>query len=146
MLQLLEMPYVGEEASMLIVLPNEIEGLDGVLSKLASGFDLMSEIGKMYRTKVQVTIPKFKIETEIDLTEVLPKVCILFNYVLVSASAFVRINRRFLYSVPLGIYAYPHLVLLYSPFRRRPRSCSFGCALSLSQSLSNRRVLYIHDI
>lgn len=80
MLQLLEMPYVGEEASMLIVLPNEIEGLDGVLSKLASGFDLMSEIGKMYRTKVQVTIPKFKIETEIDLTEVLPKVCILFNY------------------------------------------------------------------
>ncbi|KAF9795183.1 hypothetical protein SFRURICE_004555 [Spodoptera frugiperda] len=79
--QLLEMPYVGEEASMLIVLPNEIEGLDGVLSKLASGFDLMSEIGKMYRTKVQVTIPKFKIETEIDLTEVLPKLGIksIFN-------------------------------------------------------------------
>ncbi|KAF9419262.1 hypothetical protein HW555_004189 [Spodoptera exigua] len=61
------------EASMLIVLPNEIEGLDGVLSKLASGFDLMSEIGKMHKTKVQVTIPKFKIETEIDLADLLPK-------------------------------------------------------------------------
>ncbi|CAH1643508.1 unnamed protein product [Spodoptera littoralis] len=79
--QLLEMPYVGEEASMLIVLPNEIEGLDGVLSKLASGFDLLSEIGKMYKTKVQVTIPKFKIETEINLAEVLPKLGIqsIFN-------------------------------------------------------------------
>ncbi|CAH0699095.1 unnamed protein product [Spodoptera exigua] len=71
--QLLEMPYQGGEASMLIVLPNEIEGLDGVLSKLASGFDLMSEIGKMHKTKVQVTIPKFKIETEIDLADLLPK-------------------------------------------------------------------------
>ncbi|KAH9633979.1 hypothetical protein HF086_001181 [Spodoptera exigua] len=71
--KLLEMPYQGGEASMLIVLPNEIEGLDGVLSKLASGFDLMSEIGKMHKTKVQVTIPKFKIETEIDLADLLPK-------------------------------------------------------------------------
>lgn len=64
---------------MLVVLPNEIDGLDGLLSKLASGFDLMSEVEKMYKTKVQVTIPKFKIETEIDLTEVLPKVRFYFT-------------------------------------------------------------------
>lgn len=59
---------------MLIVLPNEITGLDAVLKKLAGGYDLLGEVDKMYKTKVQVTIPKFKIETEIDLTELLPKV------------------------------------------------------------------------
>lgn len=73
-MQLLQIPYVGDEASMLIVLPNEITGLDAVLKKLASGYDLLGEVDKMYKTKVQVTIPKFKIETEIDLTELLPKV------------------------------------------------------------------------
>ncbi|XP_021191896.3 serine protease inhibitor 3/4 isoform X3 [Helicoverpa armigera] len=79
--QLLEMPYQGGEATMLVVLPHEVEGLDSVLSKLASGFDLMSEVDKMYKTKVQVTIPKFKIETEIDLGQLLPKLGIksIFN-------------------------------------------------------------------
>ncbi|XP_013144479.1 PREDICTED: antichymotrypsin-2-like isoform X2 [Papilio polytes] len=71
--QLLKMHYVGEKASMLIVLPNEIDGLDGVLQKLADGYDLMGEVDKMFDTKVQVTIPKFKIETEIDLCDLLPK-------------------------------------------------------------------------
>lgn len=75
--QLLQIPYVGDEASMLIVLPNEITGLDAVLKKLASGYDLLGEVDKMYKTKVQVTIPKFKIETEIDLTELLPKLGII---------------------------------------------------------------------
>ncbi|XP_075985818.1 antichymotrypsin-2-like isoform X2 [Anticarsia gemmatalis] len=71
--QLLDIPYLGNEASMLIVLPQEIEGLDGVLKKLADGHDLLSDIDNMHQTKVQVTIPKFKIETEIDLKELLPK-------------------------------------------------------------------------
>lgn len=74
--QLLRITYVGNEASMLIVLPTEIGGLDAVLNKLADGFDLISELEKMHETKVQVSIPKFKIETEIDLGEVLPKVCL----------------------------------------------------------------------
>ncbi|CAH2068525.1 unnamed protein product, partial [Iphiclides podalirius] len=79
--QLLKMHYVGEDASMLIVLPNEISGLNGVLEKLANGYDLMGEVEKMFSTKVQVTIPKFKIETEIDLAELLPKLGIkaIFN-------------------------------------------------------------------
>lgn len=59
---------------MLIVLPQEVEGLNDVLSKLAGGHDLMTDVEKMFKTKVQVTIPKFKIETEIDLKELLPKV------------------------------------------------------------------------
>lgn len=72
--QLLEMAYEGGEASMLIVLPNEIDGLNDVLDKLAAGHNLIEDINKMHSLKVQVTIPKFKIETEIDLTQVLPKV------------------------------------------------------------------------
>ncbi|XP_030028030.1 antichymotrypsin-2 isoform X2 [Manduca sexta] len=71
--QLLEMKYEGGDASMVIVLPNEIDGLDGVMQKLADGYDLMSEVEKMFSTKVKVTLPKFKIETEIDLMEVLPQ-------------------------------------------------------------------------
>ncbi|XP_023934463.2 antichymotrypsin-2 isoform X2 [Bicyclus anynana] len=71
--QLLRINYVGNEASMLILLPNEINGLNGVLDKLAGGYDLLAELDKMYETKVQVSIPKFKIETEIDLGELLPK-------------------------------------------------------------------------
>ncbi|CAH0600569.1 unnamed protein product [Chrysodeixis includens] len=79
--QLLEIPYVGDEASMLIVLPHDIEGLEAVLAKLAAGHNLMAEYDNMYHTKVQVTLPKFKIETEIDLGELLPKLGIktIFN-------------------------------------------------------------------
>ncbi|KAL0895786.1 hypothetical protein ABMA27_011831 [Loxostege sticticalis] len=72
--QLLEMNYVGGEASMLVVLPRKVDGLNGVLKKLADGYDLLADVEKnMYSTKVQVTIPKFKIETEIDLNDLLPK-------------------------------------------------------------------------
>ncbi|XP_068629004.1 antichymotrypsin-2-like isoform X2 [Battus philenor] len=79
--QLLKMHYVGENTSMLVVLPKEINGLSRILKKLADGYDLMAEVDNMFNTKVQVTIPKFKIETEIDLAEVLPKLGIqsIFN-------------------------------------------------------------------
>ncbi|XP_037871526.1 serine protease inhibitor 2 isoform X4 [Bombyx mori] len=79
--QLLEMAYEGNDASMVIVLPNEINGLDGILQKLADGYDLTAELDKMFSTKVRVTVPKFKIETEIDLLQVLPKLGIqaIFN-------------------------------------------------------------------
>ncbi|KAI5632542.1 serpin (serine protease inhibitor) domain-containing protein [Phthorimaea operculella] len=72
--QLLEMNYEGDQASMVIILPREIEGLNGVLQKLADGYDLMAELDKMFKTKVEVSLPKFKIETEIDLNELLPKI------------------------------------------------------------------------
>ncbi|KAL4709175.1 hypothetical protein ACJJTC_008103 [Scirpophaga incertulas] len=79
--QLLQMDYIGDEASMLIVLPNEVDGLNTVLEKLAAGHNLMSDVEKMHSNKVRVTIPKFKIETEIDLGNLLPKLGIksIFN-------------------------------------------------------------------
>lgn len=57
-----------------MVLPREVEGLNALVAKLAAGHDLIGELNKMHKTKVQVTLPKFKIETEIDLKDLLPKV------------------------------------------------------------------------
>lgn len=72
--QILIMPYKSKAASMAIILPSQVDGLDGLLTKLAEGFDLLSALKDTYSVKVQVTIPKFKIETEIDLQRVLPQV------------------------------------------------------------------------
>ncbi|OWR46227.1 serpin-2 [Danaus plexippus plexippus] len=71
--QLLCLEYVKSKASMLIVLPEKIDGLNEVLAKLADGYDLIGDVRNMFKKEVQVTIPKFKIETEIDLAELLPK-------------------------------------------------------------------------
>lgn len=75
--KILQMPYVGGEASMVIILPDEIEGdtgsVTGLVKRLAAGFDLMSEIKRLKKTDLQVKIPKFKVETEINLRELLPK-------------------------------------------------------------------------
>lgn len=96
--QLLELPYVGEDASMVIVLPQEIEGLNDVMAKLAAGYDLLTDIENMYKTKVQVTLPKFKIETTIDLNELLPKVCSLFFYNTSFITSQNKIKSLFLFS------------------------------------------------
>ncbi|XP_022127510.2 antichymotrypsin-2 isoform X2 [Pieris rapae] len=71
--QYLKMQYEGEEASMLVVLPSKVDGLNDVIKKLADGYDLLADVETLEETKVDVTIPKFKIETEIDLMDVLPK-------------------------------------------------------------------------
>lgn len=70
------MPYEGGEASMVIILPKEVEGINDLLKSLATDEDLVQELNQMHPIKVQVTIPKFKIETEIDLKALLPKVII----------------------------------------------------------------------
>lgn len=73
-MQLLELNYSKGKASMLIVLPKEVEGLKNVLRLLSDGYDLVSERGKMKPTRVQVRIPKFAIESDLDLSVLLPKV------------------------------------------------------------------------
>ncbi|XP_030024556.2 serine protease inhibitor 3/4-like [Manduca sexta] len=71
--KILRLSYAGEEMSMVFILPNEIEGLDAVMQKMAAGHDLLSELNNMFITHVNVTLPKFKIETRIDLKSLLPK-------------------------------------------------------------------------
>ncbi|XP_073953658.1 leukocyte elastase inhibitor-like [Choristoneura fumiferana] len=72
--RLLQINYEGNEASMVIVLPDEVEGLGSVLQKLASGHNIMDDIEKMSpKQYLDIAIPKFKVETTINLKELLPK-------------------------------------------------------------------------
>jgi serine protease inhibitor len=64
--QLLELPYAGNDISMYILLPYEKEGLKQVKKSLNSNH-LDEAIGRMYETKVEVAIPKFKFSTKYHL-------------------------------------------------------------------------------
>jgi len=63
--QLIELPYKGEELSMLIVLPKHAAGLE----KVEAGFSdaaLQNWIQSMQSKEISVFLPKFKIETELS--------------------------------------------------------------------------------
>lgn len=59
---------------MLIVLPNEVDGLQRVLQMLADGHDLLSDVASMAARQIQIRIPKFRIECTINLQKILTKV------------------------------------------------------------------------
>jgi serpin B len=58
-LQALQLPYKGDQISMLVLLPREIEGLAEVESTLSAD-SLNSFLSKMHTTEVEVYLPKFK--------------------------------------------------------------------------------------
>lgn len=68
--KVLELPYVSEKLSMFIILPNEVSGLKDLEQKLNAPdlFDIPSSLSS---TKVRVSIPKFKIEENYDLSAAL---------------------------------------------------------------------------
>ncbi|XP_055686535.1 serine protease inhibitor 42Dd-like isoform X10 [Lutzomyia longipalpis] len=68
----LEMPYKDSDLSMLIILPNEIDGLPALEAALGNK-DLSEITQNLYKTEVMVYLPKFKIEYEIELKNVLSK-------------------------------------------------------------------------
>lgn len=68
------MPYDGEQSSLLIILPNEIDGLAALEEKLKDPNALNKAAEKMYEYEVDVFLPKFKIETTTNLKEVLEQV------------------------------------------------------------------------
>ncbi|KAA8580974.1 hypothetical protein FQN60_013932 [Etheostoma spectabile] len=74
--QILEMPYKGEELSMLIFLPNEIEdnttGLEKLQMELTyEKFVEWTRSDLMGQTEVDVGLPRFKMEETYDLKDVL---------------------------------------------------------------------------
>uniref|UniRef100_A0A4W6E580 Serpin B6 n=1 Tax=Lates calcarifer TaxID=8187 RepID=A0A4W6E580_LATCA len=74
--QILEMPYEGEDLSMLIFLPNEIEGDTTGLEKLEKEltyekFVEWTRPDLMGQTEVEVRLPRFKMEETYDLNKVL---------------------------------------------------------------------------
>lgn len=59
--------------SMFIILPNKRTGLARLESQLKD-VDLKNLTTNMYRSEVEVSIPKFKIEFEVSLVDALKKV------------------------------------------------------------------------
>lgn len=68
------MPYSEDESSLLIVLPNEIDGINNLVKKLENPELLSKAMENMYSNEVVLDLPKFKIETTTDLADVLAKV------------------------------------------------------------------------
>ncbi|KAM4543873.1 leukocyte elastase inhibitor-like [Fundulus diaphanus] len=74
--EILEMPYKGKELSMLIILPKEIEDDTTGLEKLEKHltyekFMEWTHPDKMERCRLDVRLPRFKLEEAYDLKEVL---------------------------------------------------------------------------
>ncbi|XP_026083774.1 leukocyte elastase inhibitor-like [Carassius auratus] len=74
--QVLELPYVGKNLSMLIILPNEIKDQTTGLQKLEKALTyekLMEWTGpsKMLLEQVQVSLPRFKMEESYDMKSLL---------------------------------------------------------------------------
>lgn len=65
---------------MIIVLPNDNKGLPILLRTLRLSYDLLTKaLNEMVTVTVDVTIPKFKIETALDLKSYYEKVRIMNN-------------------------------------------------------------------
>jgi serpin B len=69
-LQLLELPYVEVELSMLILLPKELGGLPDLENSFAPG-DLKEWLQHLRRQKVLVQMPRFKLTSAFRLNKVL---------------------------------------------------------------------------
>lgn len=69
----IELPYKDSDITMLIILPNSKTGLSALESKLKTvNFEDISK--NLYSQEVNVELPKFKIETELDLKDTLSAV------------------------------------------------------------------------
>ncbi len=70
-LQILELPYAGEELSMLVLLPKQ-KSIAEIVESLS--FGSLSELKEsMYETNINIRLPKFKLETEYELNEPLKR-------------------------------------------------------------------------
>ncbi len=69
-LQIVQLPYQGDTLSMLIILPHEKDGISSVEENL-SAENLTAWQNSLYMSKVNVSIPKFELETDYDLKPIL---------------------------------------------------------------------------
>jgi len=69
-LQVLELPYVGDELSMVILLPRKTDDLAEIEATLGAG-RLKAWLSRLGKRKVQMFLPRFKIEFGLDLKRAL---------------------------------------------------------------------------
>ncbi|KAB0792579.1 hypothetical protein PPYR_14538 [Photinus pyralis] len=65
--QFLEMPYKGDDVSMVVVLPNQVEGL----SALENNIEAVLNTKLDEKVNVHLQLPKFKRETRVELKKIL---------------------------------------------------------------------------
>ncbi|XP_075970422.1 alaserpin-like isoform X6 [Anticarsia gemmatalis] len=69
----LEMKYEGNDTSLVIALPNKVDGVNDLIKKFKDPAVLNNALKNMYNTEVEVSLPRFKIETTTNLKNVLEK-------------------------------------------------------------------------
>jgi serpin B len=69
-IQLLEMPYINNELSMVVLLPNKLDGVNE-LEKGLTADNLAGWLAKLRKREVQVWLPRFKLTCEFSLAETL---------------------------------------------------------------------------
>ena len=67
---LLEMPYVNNDLSMVVLLPKKADGVKGLEKEFVSD-NLAGWLAKMHKREVQVFFPRFKMTSEFELAKVL---------------------------------------------------------------------------
>lgn len=67
---MLELPYKGGDLSMVLIVPTEADGLGGVEKKLTVA-NLTAWIAKLAKRKVNVFLPKFRLETDYKMAKTL---------------------------------------------------------------------------
>lgn len=72
--KILEMPYSGSEMSMLFFLPHDKDGIKHLESALAD-YDFANYYRSMGKWEVDVSLPRFKIESKIPMKSLLEQVC-----------------------------------------------------------------------
>ncbi len=68
--QAVELPYKGGELSMVILLPRQIEGCGALETRLSPAL-LSQTLGQMTQQKVEIFLPRFKLESSFKLNDTL---------------------------------------------------------------------------
>jgi serine protease inhibitor len=69
-LQVLELPYVGDELSMVVLLPRQMDGIGQLENELTTQ-NLAAWTANLRNQKVAVFLPKFKVQSEFSLADTL---------------------------------------------------------------------------
>jgi serpin B len=68
--QMLELPYAGDDLSLVVMLPNSRDGLDNVEASLTPD-EWSAGLDAMYQTSVNVSLPKFTFDSSFKLVDAL---------------------------------------------------------------------------
>ncbi|MGD0572815.1 MAG: serpin family protein [Sedimentisphaerales bacterium] len=69
-IQILEMPYVNDDLSMVVLLPKDVAGIKGLEKELGSD-NLADWLARIHKREVQVFFPRFKMTSEFELAKML---------------------------------------------------------------------------